>query len=432
MKQQSDDTAERVLDSGQRQRGNRFGVTRALTRLVIASLLCVYAGIRVAFAIGAPNKAPATDATTRPAATHPAAANPAAPQPKLPFAGPVYHEWFVRDGRLFRFVGAEYAGHAVFFVPVQPTDVYLFEWNLAAPFAAGAPPRTAKVRQIDSQPNAHWDTHWLIDPDHYLTWDARHRRASLLQFTREGQPAKVVATLDGVAPLRCDKFSPISVNHSARLFAAEKDGLCIFSTEKLAPVRKLKETAALQHFFAARTDELDNENSRCYLTDDGKQLVRIVTIYKVGKGGNNSINHTIAVIYDLDADKTRDLPLDVGLRTDVKDVEVVKGALQFCIQFTKGDGKWPQQLIDESLHPLADITPVSRSGGLERVTWDPGSAKVVDLPGHTANPQPLELDSEIMVEDTGTGKRSLGVIRYADPAGKPPLFQPGLIKLHPF
>jgi hypothetical protein len=371
------------------------------------------------------------DAATA-AAARAAATNPAAQPPKLPFVGPVYHEWFVRDGRLYRFIGAEYAGRAAFFVPVVRTDVYLFEWDLTAPFIADASPRPAKVRRVDLQSHSRWDPHWLVDADHYLTWDARQRQASLLQFADERRPAKIVATLQGVGPVRCDALSPICVNRSARLFAAEKDGLCIFSTQTLAPVRKINETAALQRFFAARTDELDNKNSSCYLTDDGKHLVRIVTIYKPLNGGSDSINRTTAAIYDLDADTTRELPLDMGLRTEVKDLERVNGALQFCLQFTKGDRKWPQQLADESLHTLADITPRSSSGGLERVTWEPASGRVVDLPGHTANPQPLDLDSEIMVQDARTGQRAQGLIRYADQNGLPGLFNPGIMKLAPF
>jgi hypothetical protein len=69
---------------------------------------------------------------------------------------------------------------------------------------------------------------------------------------------------------------------------------------------------------------------------------------------------------------------------------------------------------------------------LERVTWEPASGRVVDLPGHTANPQPLDLDSEIMVQDARTGQRAQGLIRYADQNGLPGLFNPGIMKLAPF
>lgn len=353
----------------------------------------------------------------------------AADPKQLPLAGLVYREWFIRGGRLYRFIGAEYGGRSASHELEKRTDIYLFEWDLTVPFEP-APRSAARVRCVDSTRRIAWDEHWLVDADWYLTWDKNSGRVSLLQFAGERQPARVVATLQGVRPVRCNVLSPISVSRSGQFFAAEDNGLFVFDARTLARVHQIKETAALAQFFAARTDELDNTNSQCFLTDDGNLLVRVIETFK--SSGDTIINSTSAAVYDINADRSRVIPLNIGTRTDVKDVERVDGALQFYLQSTTTGKKWPHQIVDEKLHSIVTVGPPSTHSGLERFGWEPSSARLVELPGFTANPQPLDLDSEIQVQDAHTGRSTIGRIRYADSSGQPKLFTPGIMKLSHF
>jgi hypothetical protein len=348
---------------------------------------------------------------------------------KLPLVGTVYREWFIRDERLYRFMAAEYGGRNGSFEPEKRTDIYLFEWDLSTPFES-TPRPAARARLVDSTRRVKWDDHWLVDADRYLTWERHSERVSLLQFAGEQQPARVAATLERVSPVRCDVQGSISVSRSGRFFAGERNGLFVFDARTLMPLRQIYESAALTQFFAARAGELSNTNSQCFLTDDGKLLVRVITFF--GAPGGKTVNGTAAAVYDIENGSTREISLNVGSRTDIKDVEWVEGKLLFYVQSTTTGKEWPHQIVDENLHPIVAVGPPSTHTGLERLAWEPSSARLAELPGFAANPQALELDSEILVQDAHSGRVVTGVIRYGDSAGFPKLFKVGMRKLKPY
>jgi hypothetical protein len=343
------------------------------------------------------------------------------PSSGLPLTGLVYHETYFREGIVCRFVEAAYGGRDSENNLLTTNDVYLFEWDIAGPW--DKTPRLAKkVRLVDSNNKWFWDHHWILDEDHYLTWDEKHDSATVLEYQSETKPARVIASLSSVGPIRCNLYGTIVVNRSARQFVGEKNGLFIFDTKSLTPIRELNPSASLNAFFAARKDESSSKNSSCFLTDDCKLLVRIAVFTPA-----NDPDYSVAIVYDVDQDMTREIPVTAGLRADVKDVEIVDGSLWFYVSTFDASGKWTQLLRNENGTKVIPISP-GQNPDTEVMNWDTLRSVMVDLPGFEANPQPLDLDSEIQMQMFPSSDTTRGVIRYGDSTGKPAIFHAGILK----
>ena len=313
-----------------------------------------------------------------------------APTPALPYVGSVYGEWFVRDDALYRFVTATYAARGSGNALSQRNDVYLFEWPLAGPWT-DEPRPARRVRLVDSDQDLNPQPRWLVDADHFVTWSEHGGEARLLACDAAGG-ASVAAKVEGLRPVRCDPLSPIAVSPRGRVLAAERDGLTVYRAADLRPVRRVADDAASAQFFAGRPDELDAHNSRCYLTDDGATLVRVVTVFKPTDDG--FYNGTSLVVWDLDAGDVRDVPVPVGERADVQHVDRIDGAMWLYLTYVQ-DRVWAQCLFNPADGERVDLHPANGQADAVAMGWDADTGVLVDLPGFAAGPENLALDSDI-------------------------------------
>src|SRR5205814_2776599 len=125
----------------------------------------------------------------------------------------------------------------------------------------------------------------MVDADHFITWNENTGETKLLVYGASGTPQRIVASIQGLRQVRCNRLSPLTVSPIGKYFVGEKGGLTVYRSETFEAVRHVPENAAAARFFASRPDELSNENSTCFLMDVGATLLRVVTIFKqVGDG----------------------------------------------------------------------------------------------------------------------------------------------------
>ena len=346
----------------------------------------------------------------------------------LPFVGMVYGDWFVRDETLYRFMTATYAARDASNALTQRNDVYLFEWPLARPWT-DAPRPASRVRLVDSntQVTSFFSPppRWLVDADRFITWNETTGDTTLLAGGPDGK-SSVVATIQGLFPIRCDPLSPIAVSPGGKFLAGENNGLTIYRADTLEHVRRVPEGEASAKFFAARPDELDATNSRCYVMDDGTTLVRVVTVFK--RTSDGFYDGTSVVVWNLETGDVVEFPVRVGSRADVMRVDLVDGALWLYLAYSE-NGKWRQCLFNPRDEAKIDLHPANRQVSMAAMGWDPSNRMLVDLPGFPADPQAIELDSDIYIERLDPADRQRGVIRYGDAKGWPALFSSGRMTL---
>ena len=341
----------------------------------------------------------------------------------LPLLGAVYQECYVRDKKIYRFIQGVYGARNRINVMERRNDIYLLEWPTDG--AWDQTPRSASVRLVETSSRAAWEPHWLVDHDHFVTWNENTGQAKVFTCTDAG-PASVTATIAGLRPVRCNRVSPISVSAAGKFIAAEKDGLTIFQADTLRPAVRIPESDSLSRFFAKRTDELDEHNSLCYVMDDGVTLLRVVTIFKAS--GDGFVNGTIVVVINSGTGEVRDIPIKLGARADVHNAALIDGKLLLYVIYTEGDSRWKQCLFEPDSQRVVALHPENSQPDSVAMYWDPTGELLVDIPGFAANPQPLVQDAEICIENPALGSRTLGRIRYGDVGGNPKLFQPGLMK----
>ncbi len=341
----------------------------------------------------------------------------------LPFLGPVFEDWCIRNGSLFRFVQGVYAARDGSNSLKRRNDVYLFEWSLDGTW--DDKPRVAnRARLVETNSLTTWEPHWVVDADHFITWNEKTGETRLLVCHTDAQLATVVANIPRLRPVRCNALSPISVSPTARFFAGESDGLTIFRADTFEVVHRVPESASTKRFFEKRPDELDNKNSHCFLMDDGATILRVVTIFK--SSGDEFINGTTVVRWNLLTGEVSDIPVKVGNRADVHNAALVDGKLILYLTYTPKRDVWKQCLLNTSDDTLVEIHPANSQVDMVTMAWDPIRGSLVDLPGFPANPQPLNLESEVGIGVVGAGKTILRKLRYGDVAGMPALYQPGI------
>jgi hypothetical protein len=335
------------------------------------------------------------------------------------FVGGVYRDASVRGDQLIRFVSVESA-------PTRKgvrRDLYLLEWDLSR-WDGTNPVVAAVATKVGSESAESWQdcgVYHSLGGRLFITWKEPKlgRTGSLVLQQTSSSSAQSKRFISDLGPLPCAKWGGAVFDRSNQLIIAGGKNGGMFRANTLDRVRPLPQSDAWQSFLAARPDELDNTNCRCFLSDDGRYLTRAATIYRPADNAN-SVNYQVAVIYDFKDDRTRDVPLEIGLRTDIADVECVRGTMWFYLCIVDAPNHWSQLITDESRNQTYKVEPDSQAD--ESMLWDITRDRLIRVHGYPANPQSLPLTSGVDIYEYRLGKALHCRLSYSDGKVQLPFF----------
>lgn len=128
----------------------------------------------------------------------------------------------------------------------------------------------------------------------------------------------------------------------------------------------------------------------------------------------------MAVIYDLAHDQVREVPLDIGLRSEICDVENVGGTMWFYLCFLDAPNHWAQIVTDDAREHSYTVKPESRED--DALLWDLPNDRLVRFEGDSANPQSLLPAGGVQLYYYKRGSVEHHRILYEDGHGQPAFF----------